>query len=85
MSKYPAPVAYAASLWVGGWVATRWRQDGDKTKIKREQKLDDTFWGKSFFFEENGNKKKNHKEGTTRRREKNEKKNNNQEVLALIC
>jgi len=78
-------------LSVGGWVATRWRQDGDKTETRRRQdgkqegaKVRRHVLGKVIFLwgEWDRNKKKKQKEQqqkTTR------PTRTNQEVLALIC
>jgi hypothetical protein len=65
-------------------VATRWRQDGDKTENKREQKLDDMFWGKSFFFGENGTetKRRNKKNNNKKQQDQQEQ---TKKVLDLIC
>ena len=87
MSKYPAPVAYAASLWVGGWqqdgdkTETRWRQDGKQDGKQEGAKVRRHVLGK-VRREWDRNKKKEQKEQqqkTTRPTRP------NQEVLALIC
>ena len=70
-------------LSVGGWVATRWRQEGKQEGKQEGAKVRRHVLGKVIFLwgEWDRNKKKKQKEEEKRTK----KKNNNQEVLALIC